>query len=99
MSGTSQNSRSTCVSGRCLELRSDMGYKRNTASSSRIKHLENLLEPGEALNFDVYKAVEKICGRELTEVDDNLLKELDDAINRYLNCAIEYDRLTRRRSK
>jgi hypothetical protein len=64
---------------------------------TRGEELEELLEPGGQLNTDIYAAILKIWQAQPTteEPDDKLLKELDNALNRYLKYAIEYDRLTR----
>ena len=66
-------------------------------AKTRSEELEELLEPGGQLNADVYAAVRKIWQAQPTteEPDDKLLEELDNAVNRYLKYAIEYDRLKR----
>lgn len=64
---------------------------------TRNEELEELLNPGGQLNADIYAAVLKIWQAQPTteEPDDKLLEELDNAINKYMQYAIEHDRLKR----
>ena len=66
-----------------------------TEVKTREKELEELLEPGGKLNAEVYAAVLKLWKAQPTaeDPDDALLEELDNAINKYMQYAIEYDRL------
>ena len=68
-----------------------------TEVKTREKALEELLEPGGKLNAEVYAAVLKLWKAQPTaeDPDDALLEELDNAINKYMQYAIEYDRLKR----
>ena len=68
---------------------------------TREKELEELLEPGGKLNAEVYAAVLKLWKAPPTaeDPDDTLLEELDNAINKYMQYAIEYDRLKRRQAR
>lgn len=68
-----------------------------TEVKTREKELEELLEPGGKLNAEVYAAVIKLWKAQPTaeDPDDALLEELDNAINKYMQYAIEYDRLKR----
>lgn len=63
---------------------------------SRIEELEDLLSPDGELNAAVYKAVIKIRNETEPGLEDKWLEELDNAINKYMQYAIEYDRLTRK---
>ena len=65
---------------------------------TREKELEELLAPDGELNAAVYKAVKKIVETERDKGEDASDAEygaLDDAINKYMQYAIEYDRLKR----
>ena len=64
---------------------------------TRNEELEELLNPGGQLNADIYAAVLKIWQAQPTteEPDDKLLEELDNAINKYMQYAIEHDHLKR----
>jgi len=64
---------------------------------TRNEELEELLNPGGQLNADIYATVLKIWQAQPTteEPDDKLLEELDNAINKYMQYAIEHDRLKR----
>ena len=63
---------------------------------TRKEELEELLAPDGELNAAVYKAVIKIKNETEPELEDKQLEELDNAINKYMQYAIEYDRLERR---
>lgn len=62
---------------------------------TRKEELEDLLSPDGELNAAVYKAVIKIRNETEPELEDKWFEELDNAINKYMQYAIEYDRLTR----
>ena len=62
---------------------------------TRKEELDDLLSPDGELNRNVYEAVMKIRHAR-NEVDIyNCCEELDNAINKYVQYAIEYDRLKR----
>ena len=62
---------------------------------TREEELEELLSPDNELNAAVYNAVIKIKNETDPDLEDPLWEELDNAINKYMQYAIEYDRLTR----
>jgi len=62
---------------------------------TREEELEELLAPDGELNAAVYKAVIKIRNEIDPDLEDKWWEELDNAINAYMQYAIEYDRLTR----
>ena len=62
---------------------------------TREEELEELLAPDGELNAAVYKAVIKIRNETEPELEDKWWEELDDAINKYMQYAIEHDRLKR----
>ena len=65
---------------------------------TRKEELEELLAPDGELNAAVYKAVRGIVEAERDRGEDATDAEygaLDDAINKYMQYAIEYDRLIR----
>ena len=62
---------------------------------TREEELDDLLSPDGELNRNVYAAAMKIRHAS-NEVDlYNCCEELDNAINKYMQYAIEYDRLKR----
>ena len=63
---------------------------------TREEELEELLSPDNELNAAVYNAVIKIKNETDPDLEDPLWAELDNAINKYMQYAIEYDRLKRR---
>ena len=63
---------------------------------TREEELEELLSPDGELNAAVYKAVIKIRNETDPELEDKWWEELDNAINKYMQYAIEHDRLKRR---
>ena len=63
---------------------------------TREEELEELLSPDGELNAAVYRAVMKIRNETNPDLEDKLLEELDNAFNKYMQYAIEYDRLKRR---
>ena len=63
---------------------------------TREEELEELLSPDGELNAAVYRAVIKIRNETEPELEDKWLEELDNAINKYMQYAIEYDRLKRK---
>lgn len=62
---------------------------------TREEELEDLLSPDGELNAAVDKAVIKIRNEIDPDLEDKWWKELDNAINKYMKYAIEYDRLKR----
>ena len=65
---------------------------------TREEELEELLAPDGELNAAIYKAVKEIVKVERDNGEDAADAEygaLDDAINKYMQYAIEYDRLKR----
>ena len=63
---------------------------------TREEELEELLSPDSELNAAVYRAVIKIRNETKPELEDKWWEELDNAINKYMKYAIEYDRLKRK---
>ena len=63
---------------------------------TREEELEDLLSPDSEMNAAVYKAVIKIKNETDPDREDKWWEELDNAINKYMQYAIEYDRLKRR---
>ena len=63
---------------------------------TREEELEDLLSPKDELNAAVYRAVIKIRNETDPKLVDKWCEELDAAINKYMQYAIEYDRLKRR---
>ena len=62
---------------------------------TRKEELEELLSPKGVLNAAVYRAVIKIRNETDPKLEDKWCEELDNAINKYMQYAIEYDRLKR----
>ena len=67
-----------------------------TEVKTREEELEELLSPDGELNAAVYRAVIKIRNETEPNLEDKRLEELDNAINKYVQYAIEYDRITRK---
>ena len=63
---------------------------------TREEELEELLSPDGELNAAVYRAVIKIRNETEPELEDKWWEELDNAINKFMQYAIEYDRLKRK---
>ena len=63
---------------------------------TREKELEELLASDGELNATVYRAMIKIRNETESELEDEWWEELDNAINKYMQYAIEYDHLTRK---
>ena len=63
---------------------------------TREEELEELLSPDNELNTAVYKAVIKIKNEKDPDLEEKWWEELDNAINKFMQYAIEYDRLKRR---
>ena len=63
---------------------------------TREEELEELLSPDGELNAAVYRAVIKIRNETEPKLEDKWWEELDNAINKYMQYAIEHDRLKRR---
>ena len=63
---------------------------------TREEELEELLSPDNELNAAVYKAVIKIKNEKDPNLEEKWWEELDNAINKYMQYAIEYDRLKRK---
>ena len=62
---------------------------------TRKEELEELLSPKGVLNAAVYRAVIKIRNETDPKLEEKWCEELDAAINKYMQYAIEYDRLKR----
>ena len=65
-------------------------------AKTREEELEDLLSPKGELNAAVYREVIKIRNETDPKLVDKWCEELDNAINKYMQYAIEYDRLKRR---
>lgn len=65
-------------------------------AKTRKEELEKLLAPDGELNAAVYNAVIKIRNETEPETEDKWWEDLDNAINKYMQYAIEYDRLMRK---
>ena len=63
---------------------------------TREEELEELLSPDNELNAAVYNAVIKIKNETDPDLEYKWWEELDNAINKYMQYEIEYDRLKRR---
>ena len=63
---------------------------------TREEELEELLSPDGELNAAVYRAVIKIRNETEPDLEDKWWEELDNAINKFMQYAIEYDRLKRK---
>ena len=63
---------------------------------TREEELEELLKPDGELNAAVYRAVIKIRNETKPNLEDRWWEELDNAINKFMQYAIEYDRLKRK---
>ena len=63
---------------------------------TREEELEDLLSPDNELNAAVYNAVIKIKNETDPDLEYKWWEELDNAINKYMQYAIEYDRLKRK---
>lgn len=63
---------------------------------TREQELEELLAPDSELKAAVDKAVIKIRNETEPYLEDEWWEELNNAINKYMQYAIEYDRLTRK---
>ena len=63
---------------------------------TREQELEELLAPDGELKSAVDKAVIKIRNETEPYLEDMWWEELNNAINKYMQYAIEYDRLTRK---
>ena len=63
---------------------------------TREEELEELLSPDNEMNAAVYNAVIKIKNETDPDLEYKWWEELDNAINKYMQYAIEYDRLKRR---
>lgn len=62
---------------------------------TREEELEDLLKTGGELSEAVYRAVIKIRNETDPILEDKWWEELDNAINKYMQYTIEYDRLKR----
>ena len=65
-------------------------------AKTREEELEDLLSPKGELNAAVYRTVIKIRNETDSKLEDKWWEELDNAINKYMQYTIEYDRLKRR---
>ena len=63
---------------------------------TREQELKELLAPDGELKATVDKAVIKIRNETEPYLEDKWWEELNNAINKYMQYAIEYDRLTRK---
>lgn len=63
---------------------------------TREEELEELLSKGGVLKKAVDRAVIKIRNEIEHELEDKWWEELDNAINKFMQYAIEYDRITRK---
>ena len=63
---------------------------------TREEELGELLRKGGVLQKDVDRDVIKIRNETEPEIEDKWWEELDNAINKYVQYAIEYDRITRK---
>lgn len=63
---------------------------------TREEELEDLLKADGKLSEAVYRAVIKIRNETHANLEDKWWEELDNAINKYMQYTIEYDRLKRR---
>ena len=63
---------------------------------TREQELKELLAPDGELKAAVDKAVIKIRNETEPDLEDKWWEELDNAINKYVQYAIEYDRITRK---
>ena len=66
---------------------------------TREEELEELLKPDGELNAAVYRAVIKSRNETDPKLEEKWCEELDNAINKYMQYAIEYDRLKRRHAR
>ena len=62
---------------------------------TREEELEDLLSPNGVLNAEVYRSVIKIRNETDYELEDKRWEELNNAISKYIQYTIEYDRLKR----
>lgn len=62
---------------------------------TREEELEELLSPNGVLNAEVYRSVIKIRNETDYELEDKWWEELNNAISKYIQYTIEYDRLKR----
>ena len=62
---------------------------------TREEELKELLSPKGELNAAVYRAVIKIRNETDPKLIDKWWEEFDNALNKYMQYTIEYDRLTR----
>ena len=65
-------------------------------AKTREEELEDLLKTDGELSEAVYRAVIKIRNETDSKLEDKWWEELDNAINKYMQYTIEYDRLKRR---
>lgn len=63
---------------------------------TREEELKELLSPDNELNAAVYRAVIKIKKEKDPNLEYKWWEELDNAINKFMQYAIEYDRLKRK---
>ena len=62
---------------------------------TREEELEELLSPNGVLNAEVYRSVIKIRNETDYELEDKWWEEFNNAISKYIQYTIEYDRLKR----
>ena len=63
---------------------------------TREEELEEILAPDSELNASVYNDVIKIKNEKNPDLEYKWWEELDNAINKFMQYAIEYDRLKRK---
>lgn len=63
---------------------------------TREEELEDMLSPDGEMNAAVYKAVIKIKNEKDPDLEYKWWEELDNKINKFMQYAIEYDRLKRK---
>ena len=64
-------------------------------NKTRLEELESMLMPDGELNKNIYNAVIKIRNETDSKLEEKWWEELDNSLNRYLKCYVEYDRLKR----
>ena len=64
-------------------------------NKTRLEELESMLMPDGELNKNIYNAVIKIRNETDSKLEEKWWEELDNSLNRYLKCYVDYDRLKR----
>ena len=60
---------------------------------SRLEELQDMIMPNGILNKNIYNAVMKIRNETDSKLEDKWWGELEDSLDRYVKCYLEYDRL------